>query len=874
MAIALPDLTARIRVDSSALDGVQEKASRVGSSFKRLAGVAAGAFAGLAVGSTLKDAVSQASDLSESVSKNEVVFGAASEKVLEFGRNAATAFGQSQTQALEATGVFGNLLRSVGLAEDVAADMSVEFAGLASDMASFNNTSVDDALGALRSGLVGETEPLKRFGVNLNQARIEAEALALGLVAPTKNAAKIAAAQLKVDKATKKAAEAIKEFGVESAEANEAQVALGTAQDALNKATEGSTPKIDAAAKAQAAYSLILKDTELAQGDFARTSDGLANQQRILGATWDNLKTRIGTVLLPAVQRVVSFLNDNMLPAFDKVVEFGGKVGDTLRDAFSGNLDAGGVLGVIGTVAESLKNLVTEGIPAVGRAFVDGLNGEEVRGGGLLGVVAEIGDAIGGLGRMVPEIDFSRIASTASTARDSLVDKFRDLGGKIGDAIGPVDLSAVVQDAAKDARRTGERVIKGITTAVEKGDFGPLGKAVGGGIAKAVDSAAKRVTEITAAIGRLMKKVDWIGLGIEVGKLAVPLAVGFVTGLLNFDLLALLRGVADHWFEIFIAALTLGLAPTKLIGVIANLLRRIPLGGRLVAWALEAFAGFGRFLVRGIGDVLSTFAKAFLKAIGVESPKIIGGFTGIFSAIARTIRSWAETLALLALEAIERLARTIANYGPRQVVNAFRTVRDAITRFFGGAASWLLAAGRRIVDGLLAGLRAAFGSVLSWVRGIGGRIIGGIGSAGSWLYGAGRDVVAGLLRGIRSKAGDIVSTIKRYITDKIPDFVKKAWDIFSPSRVFMELGRQAAAGMEVGILGGADRVARAANALTTLPTVSAPRVPAAAGIGAAGTVVNHQRGSSPVFNLNVTMGGEQVASEIRHELNRLVMSGL
>lgn len=240
---------------SSAAGGFKSKFGGAMKGFAPLAGLVGTA----SIVAGLKGAVDGASDLSESTSKVNTVFGEASASVLKFADNAAVGFGQSEAQALEATGTFGNLLRSVGLTEDVSAKFSTTMVGLASDLASFNNTDVDEALTALRSGLVGETEPLKRFGVNLNDATLKAKALELGL--------------------------------------------------SDGKAT------LDANAKAQAGYALIMEQTSLAQGDFARTSGGLANQSKILGAQWTELTTTVGAKLLPAVTGFVSFMNDDGIPA-------------------------------------------------------------------------------------------------------------------------------------------------------------------------------------------------------------------------------------------------------------------------------------------------------------------------------------------------------------------------------------------------------------------------------------------------------------------------------------------------------------------------------------------------------------------------------
>jgi hypothetical protein len=213
---------------------------------------AAAAGMGYAVGRFALDAISAASDLGESQSKVTAVFKDQADEVMAWAETSATAFGQSKQQALEAAGTYGNLFQAFGLTSDAAQEMSTRMVELAADLASFNNTSIDDAIEALRSGLSGETEPLKRFGIALNDARMKSEALALGIY------------------------------------------------DGVGALTAGQ--------KAQAAYQVILNDTSIAQGDFARTSDGLANTQRILQAAVENAKAEIGTGLVNAIVDVVDVL--------------------------------------------------------------------------------------------------------------------------------------------------------------------------------------------------------------------------------------------------------------------------------------------------------------------------------------------------------------------------------------------------------------------------------------------------------------------------------------------------------------------------------------------------------------------------------------
>ena len=173
------------------------------------------------VGNFFGAAISGARDLNEEVNKSTVVFGDAGQRVLAWSKTTATALGISQQQALSSAGTFGNLFRTMGLAPQVSADMSIGLVKLASDLASFNNASPEDVLEAMRAGLVGEMEPMRRFGVDLSDAALKQKALSLGIY--------------------------------------EGNGILNQSQ------------------KAQAAYALMLDQTTLAQGDFARTSDALAN---------------------------------------------------------------------------------------------------------------------------------------------------------------------------------------------------------------------------------------------------------------------------------------------------------------------------------------------------------------------------------------------------------------------------------------------------------------------------------------------------------------------------------------------------------------------------------------------------------------------
>ncbi len=244
-------------------------------SLKGIAGPLAATFGVAKVVGFLGDSITAASDAAEASSKVGVVFGKAQDRIQKASLTSATTMGVSKRAYLDAAGTLGNLLVALDVGPGKASKMSARMVRLAGDMASFNNASPEETLGAIRSGLAGETESLKRFGVNINQATVLQQALKMGLISSVK---------------------------------------------------DGLTPQ----QKALATSAVIMKQTKTAHGDFERTSKGLANQQRILAAQVDDLKGKIGAKLLPVITSVVSYLNANAIPAFQnigtKVKEFAGFV--------------------------------------------------------------------------------------------------------------------------------------------------------------------------------------------------------------------------------------------------------------------------------------------------------------------------------------------------------------------------------------------------------------------------------------------------------------------------------------------------------------------------------------------------------------------
>lgn len=241
---------------NSTLNQTATTAQKIGAGFRKMAVPAAAGLAVLVAGS--KRAIDSASDLQENVSKTGEVFGKQAPEIVKFAKTAEQSLGQSQTAALDAASTFGIIGEKAGLSGKDTAEFSKQFVTLASDMASFNNTSPEEAVTAIGAAMRGESEPIRKYGVLLDDATLRNRALKEGLIDNVKTAL---------------------------------------------------TPQ----QKALAASKEILAQTSKAQGDFARTSDGAANKSRILAAQQENLQAKIGKQLLPAYVRLQNLLSSALV---------------------------------------------------------------------------------------------------------------------------------------------------------------------------------------------------------------------------------------------------------------------------------------------------------------------------------------------------------------------------------------------------------------------------------------------------------------------------------------------------------------------------------------------------------------------------------
>ncbi len=350
-------------------------AKKVAASFAKMtAGVTVAA-----VGLGAK-AVDLASDFDESMSKTKAIFRSGADSIIESANDAATAVGMSKGEFLEAASSFGVFGTAAGLSGDDLSKFSADLVRTSADVASFNNLRPEEALAKLRAGLSGETEPLKQLGILFNAAAVEAKALEMGLA------------------------------------------------DVNGEVSEGS--------KIMARQALIMEQlgAQGALGDFAKTSGGLANQQRILKARLKDVGITIGTALLPVAMKLAEGVTKlievaerfapQMATIRDRAKELGQEWLPKLRDAFDRIRQA--VEPVIQRVVDFIKTnpkpFLLGLAAAIGVVLVGAIGAAVVA---LGGIIFSVGGLIALFGAAVAAIAY--VWQESETFRDVVTRVFEDV---------------------------------------------------------------------------------------------------------------------------------------------------------------------------------------------------------------------------------------------------------------------------------------------------------------------------------------------------------------------------------------------------------------------------------------------------------------
>lgn len=581
----------------------------------KVKGLAAGAVAAFGVhelAAGMSTAVSSFSALEDSSAAASVVFGDSMGKIIAQSKTADEKLGLSQQAVINGANTFGTYGKAAGLSGDKLAGFATGLTGLAGDMASFKGTTTEQALEAIAAGLRGEAEPLRAFGVMLDDTQMRDEAMRMGLIKTTK---------------------------------------------------EALTPQ----QKVLAAQSLIFKQTTDAQGDFARTSKSTANVQKTLAAATENLRAKLGGFLAPAftavrlkaldgVRGISAFLDK--VTAAQEVMKKGGTTGDiAAKLGFSPRASA--------MIAE-----VIGGVFAFKAALADG---GEVTSSGFAGALELIGVKLHDLKELVGGFGLAQWAGVAGGAGLllasfgklapifapllSMFARFGPLIGQLGGALkfllGPVGLIAGLFIYAYSTSEPFRTAINGLLSTI-------LTLAVGLGT-QLLPIFATLMTTLLPVISQLFAQL--VPIFIQIVMAALPIVSMLATQLVPIfmqlvlavlpPLMGLLVMLAPIFGQLIAAAaplippimqiisLLIGLAMqviTPLIPIvvlIATIFSKVLVGAinllmPVIKFLLDAFVGLVDFLKGPLGAAIE-FVGGLFEGIGKIIEGVLGGINDFLS---------------------------------------------------------------------------------------------------------------------------------------------------------------------------------------------------------------------------------------------------
>jgi phage-related protein len=295
--------------------GSQTKAvDGLAGGFKKLAVAAAAVTAIKMVAGTVQEVTQAASSLVAEAEGVRQTFGENSDVIAKWAESAAKTAGMSETAALQAAKSFGGFARSAGLAGDSASTFATGLAQAAGDLGSFFDVPTEDALRAIQSGLAGQTEPLRRYNILINDATLRQRALAMGLVQTT---------------------------------------------------TEALSPQN----KVLATQAEIMAQLGPAAGDFVKYAGDYGNSVKTVNAMIDNLKANVGEQLLPVMGELVQ----SFMPLIEQVGPLAEQLFKNLEPLISALVDAVGqllplltpIFEVLGSVAETVASIFAAILPPI-----------------------------------------------------------------------------------------------------------------------------------------------------------------------------------------------------------------------------------------------------------------------------------------------------------------------------------------------------------------------------------------------------------------------------------------------------------------------------------------------------------------------------
>lgn len=532
--------------------------------------------------SKIKDAIDISSSLTEVENVVRTTFGNYEKLIQDFSKTSIQDFGMSELTAKQVASRFQAMGTAMGFSQGKMADMSLQLTKLTADMASFYDMEQSDVARNLQAVFTGETEPLRKYGLDLTHATLKEWAMKQGLDAD------------------------------------------------ISSMTQ--------AEKTMLRYQYVMANTAAAQGDFARTSDTWANQVRILKQSFEQLAAIIGGALINAFKPFVRTLNAVM----QKVIAFATTVTNALGSIFGWKFEisaggladdwsdaAGSAADIADSTGQAAKNVekMNKGLRAFDELNLittpDNSSGSGSGGSG--GGGASGGGASGGL----VQVD------TIFKDYESQIRSLRELGAYISDALSDAMESIDWDRIYSKARNFGKGLADFLNGLITPRLFGDVGMTIASALNTAIYAALSFGEEfdwtnlgdsIAAGVNRFFETFDFSALGRTINTWVHGIYDTITTAIGNIKWSEVWDGVTDFLSEIDLEAISLiiGAFALKYAGKIltGKILKETI--GKLIS---EKFvAAFGQESVKSILSYvvpisLSVAAGALTFTIGKDSIK-------------------------------------------------------------------------------------------------------------------------------------------------------------------------------------------------------------------------------------------------------------
>ena len=327
-----------------------DKVTKLGTQLKWVSAGATAALTGM---------FTAASDLNENLNKTEVIFDDLSGTIEDWSKTTLQSYGIAQSSSLEMIALFGDMATSMGLTTEQAAKMGMELVGRAGDLASFKNISLETAQTGLSAIFTGQAQSLKKFGIVMTEANLQAYALANGF---TKQYKEMTQAE---------------------------QVMLR--------------------------YQYVMEMTKNSAGDFANTSDGAANSLRVAQESLKEAAATLGQEVIPLVLPLIQDVTELVqgINAMDEGTK------RLIVDGLAIAAVASPILTIGGKIISGIGWIANVGLPAITSAFgAAGTAGTAAGAAGAAGITSMLGPialAIAGVATLIGV--YAQLKKEASEAK-------------------------------------------------------------------------------------------------------------------------------------------------------------------------------------------------------------------------------------------------------------------------------------------------------------------------------------------------------------------------------------------------------------------------------------------------------------------------